>query len=474
MSGITTNETAMSGTVDWVDINLVLPNPYQPRREFVDESLTELADSIAQYGILQPLTVSEVISLDESSGKESKHYELVAGERRLRASKIAGLARVPVIIRMGDTNKTKLELAIIENLQREDLNPVDRAKAFLQLASEFNLSHTEIGKRMGKSREYVSNSLRLLALPEIMLSALAAKKISEGHTRPLLMLSDKPEEQLVLFNDIMNYKMSVRAAEARARKSAQEKVRKEHLKTDRKILDIEETLSKRLHARVAIESAREGEGGRIVISYMNPEELGDLIRTVGDTDGSAAVSVLREKISHDQVKKGINVKNSGSESDKSKAKSFSFKTGFIDDVNLSDDSQGDMLSRELVMNDSPTQKEFNLIDAALAPEIMEIEIPEHTETKKEFDTIPKKQITELIDTNDSDDEWMPLSEFTLNLTPERDRDSAPTDTDANTPQDLEFSNISDQDLDTNYSPSLDDVKKSQPNNDTLYSSLFNV
>src|SRR4029077_15473825 len=123
--------------------------------------------------------------------------ELIAGERRLRAAKLAGIAQVPVVIRTGeDTDRMKLELAIIENLQREDLNPLDRAKAFRRLADEFGLQHKEIGTRVGKSREYVSNTLRILQLPLIMQEALEKGDINEGHTRPLLMLADRTEEQM--------------------------------------------------------------------------------------------------------------------------------------------------------------------------------------------------------------------------------------------------------------------------------------
>jgi ParB family chromosome partitioning protein len=457
-------DSTIGNAVSWVDINLVLPNPYQPRREFVDESLQELSESIAQYGILQPLTVSEVITTD-ASGKESMHYELVAGERRLRASKLAGLAKVPVIIRIGDSNKTKLELAIIENLQREDLNPVDRAKAFLQLATEFNLSHTEIGKRMGKSREYVSNSLRLLALPEVILNALGNKKISEGHTRPLLMLADKPDEQMVLFQDIMNYKLSVRAAEARARKGAQEKVRKEHLKTDRKILDIEETLSKRLRARVAIESAREGEGGRIVINYMNPDELGELIRIVGDTDGTGVAGILKEKqlLASEQKTK----KSSASEDEKP----FVFKTGFID-IDESSENEGDMLSSELVVNDLPEKKSFAL----------ESPLEKYT-ADTDRDTAPAQQA---LDTTDSletterigditfhgsdDDEWMPLSELGKQFSQTLSSNTE----DTGEPDIVEDSEINDKQIDKAYTIPVRPVDSDTQSGNNLYNALFNI
>src|SRR3990167_8854826 len=145
----------MAGLYDnsifFVDINKVGPNPYQPRREFDESKLKDLAESIRQYGILQPLVVTRV-EITKEDGLEV-NYELIAGERRLRAAKIAELTQVPVIIRVGDSQKMKLELAIIENLQREDLNPMERAQAFLQLANEFSLTHAQIGERVGKSRE---------------------------------------------------------------------------------------------------------------------------------------------------------------------------------------------------------------------------------------------------------------------------------------------------------------------------------
>ncbi len=195
-----------NNSIFWVDVDKIKPNPYQPRREFDDARLSDLANSIRQYGILQPLTVSrnEVISED---GVEVE-YELIAGERRLRASKLAGVREVPVVIRVGDDSMTKLELAIIENLQREDLNAVERARAFMRLAEEFKFTHAQIGAKVGKSREYVSNTLRLLALPQEVLDALSQGKITEGHTRPILMLADKPEEQIVFFKEVMFKKMT--------------------------------------------------------------------------------------------------------------------------------------------------------------------------------------------------------------------------------------------------------------------------
>jgi ParB family chromosome partitioning protein len=211
--------TLYSNSIFWIDTDKIKPNPYQPRREFDEARLQDLADSIKQYGVLQPLTVSRVEKEKEDGGLMTE-YELIAGERRLRASKLAGVSQVPVIIRVGDTSMMKLELAILENLQREDLNAVDRAKAFQRLSAEFKFTHAEVAKKMGKSREYVSNSLRILSLPEEILQGLSEGKISEGHTRPLLMLADHPEEQIVLFKEILYKKITVREAEKLARKIA--------------------------------------------------------------------------------------------------------------------------------------------------------------------------------------------------------------------------------------------------------------
>ncbi|MDB5237351.1 MAG: Chromosome partitioning protein ParB family, partial [Parcubacteria group bacterium] len=197
-------------SVFWVPTERIQPNPYQPRREFDEERLKALAESIRQYGVLQPLVVTRSEVETQAGGLQST-YELIAGERRLRASRLIGLKEVPVIIRVGEqTDGMKLELAIIENVQREDLNSIDRAKALSQLASEFGLSHGEIGAKVGRSREYVSNSIRLLLLPDAIQQAVVDKEITEGHARALLMLNDKPEERYTLFKEIVLKKTSVR------------------------------------------------------------------------------------------------------------------------------------------------------------------------------------------------------------------------------------------------------------------------
>lgn len=260
-----------NNSIFWVETSKIYPNPLQPRREFDPRALEDLADSIRQYGVLQPLVVTRKETVRPDDQGMDVHYELIAGERRLRASKIAGLQQVPVIIRKETDNKVKLELAIIENLQREDLNPIDRALAFEQLHKDFGLTHVEIGKRMGKSRVFVSNSLRLLALPDEIKQGLIDGRITEGHTRPLLMLADRPEEQMTLYKEIMVKKMSVRDAEKVARKIAQDRVRKKEFVVDPKIRDYEQKLSENLGTRVHIEPKEQG--GKITIDYFTLDDL---------------------------------------------------------------------------------------------------------------------------------------------------------------------------------------------------------
>jgi ParB family transcriptional regulator, chromosome partitioning protein len=259
-----------NNAVFWVEVDKIKPNPFQPRREFDQMALKALSDSIRQYGVLQALVVTrkEVFREDGSMAVE---YELIAGERRLRASRLAGLREVPVLIRAKeDSDLMKLELAIIENIQREDLNAVDRAKAFDQLSKEFGFKHSEIGIKVGKSREYVSNTIRILALPETILSALSSGKISEGHTRPLLMLSDRPEEQDTLFKEIIFKRLNVREAEQIARKIAVEKTRRKDI-VDPEIIEIQGKMAESLGTRVSIE--KKDVGGKVTIDFFTNEDL---------------------------------------------------------------------------------------------------------------------------------------------------------------------------------------------------------
>ena len=284
-------------SIYWVEVEKIVPNPFQPRREFDEQKLKELSESVRMYGILQPLTVTRN-EIQREDGTFYTEYELVAGERRLRASKLAGLSQVPVIIREGENNEQeKLEIAIIENLQREDLNAVDRALAFRQLAEIFGLSHTQVAQKVGRSREYVSNSIRLLGLPEYMLGALKRGEMTEGHARTLLMLNDRPEEQDVVFREILLKKLSVREVERIVRKIATDKVRKKHDgEFDTELIEMEKRFMETLGTRVQIQKT--DYGGRLTIDYFSVEDLeGMLLRmkteqlnTMSLNDQSAAIS----------------------------------------------------------------------------------------------------------------------------------------------------------------------------------------
>lgn len=285
-----------NNAIFWIEVDKIKPNPFQPRREFDESKLRDLSDSIRQYGVLQPLVVTRK-ELEKSDGGIVVEYELIAGERRLRASKLAGVLQVPVIIRAGaDDDRTKLELAIIENLQREDLNPVDRATAFRRLADDFGFKHIEIAKKVGKSREYVSNSMRLLGLPQEIIDAVTRGEISEGHTRPILMLVDRPEEQTTLFKEIMIKRLTVREAEGIARRIAYDKVRKKDRVIAPEIVEIEEELTEKLGTRVHIE--RKTIGGKITIDFFSSDDLQNLINLI--TNGADNISASYQKPTIDE------------------------------------------------------------------------------------------------------------------------------------------------------------------------------
>ncbi len=280
-----------SSSVFFIEVDKIVPNPYQPRREFEEAALKDLADSIRQYGLLQPLTVSR--NERETDSGLVTEYELIAGERRLRASKLAGIREVPCLIRMGDTPMTKLELAIIENVQREDLNAVERARAFQRLIDEFKFTFVQVGKKVGKSREYVSNTVRILMLPQDILNALSEGKISEGHTRPLMMLNDRPDEQLVLFKEIIIKRISVREAERIARRIAVEKARKRELLPNPEIMEIEERFQDALGTRVHIE--QKDVGGKIMIDFFTPEDLHHILSMIKHSDAPRETSEMLER-----------------------------------------------------------------------------------------------------------------------------------------------------------------------------------
>lgn len=284
-------------SIFWVEVEKIVPNPYQPRREFNESKLSELAESIRMYGVLQPLTVTRK-EVQREDGTFYSEYELIAGERRLRASKVADLKQVPVIIRDGEqSEQEKLELAIIENLQREDLNAVDRALAFRQLADQFGLSHAKVAKKVGRSREYVSNTIRLLALSDYMLNSLRLGDISEGHARTLLMLNDRPQEQDTIYREILLKKLSVRELERIVRKIASDKVRKKDWKhTDPELIEMEKQFTDALGTRVQI--AKTDFGGKLTIDYFSNDDLTQLLVLLKKEEGTGLSVAAADAISN--------------------------------------------------------------------------------------------------------------------------------------------------------------------------------
>lgn len=272
----------------YIEVAKIHPNPYQPRKEFSEDALKSLASSIREYGILQPLVVTRAEKETETG--TVVEYELIAGERRWRASQLAGLTEVPAVIRRQESAKVKLELALIENVQREDLNPIERAIAYQQLIDEFGLSQRQVAERIGKSREVVANTLRLLNLPDLFQQSLVAGDIFEGHARPLLMLTDYPDEQEKLFHDILEKKLSVREAEERSREIAIERSTKYKKPVDPEIKAVEEKLSGSLGARVQIVKDKSGKG-RISIEFFSNEELQGIARRFSTEEVEAIAEI---------------------------------------------------------------------------------------------------------------------------------------------------------------------------------------
>lgn len=244
----------------------IVPNPHQPRTDFSPEHLEELALSIKEHGILQPLIVT----------KRGKTYEIIAGERRFQAAKKIGLETVPVIVREAQEQQ-KFELAIIENIQRHDLNALESARAFRRLIDEFQLTQEEIAKKMGKSRSLIANTLRLLQLPIEIQKALLSGVISEGHAKAILSL-ETTEKQIALYESIVKEQLTVREAEARARASVFPRAKRQSALIDPQVRATEERLADVLGTRVRI--ARAGKGGRITIEYYNEDDLKYLLQKI--------------------------------------------------------------------------------------------------------------------------------------------------------------------------------------------------
>lgn len=254
-----------------VKITKVEPNREQPRKTFDEDALLELAESIKQFGLLQPILVQD----------RQEYYEIIAGERRWRAAKLAGLKEVPVIIK-NLTEQEIVEISLIENIQREDLNPIEEALAYKRLLTEFNLKQDEVAERVSKSRTAVTNSMRLLKLNEEVQRMVVEDMISTGHARALLAI-ENPEEQYVLAQKVFDEKLSVRDIEKLVKNYKKpEKIRKvKEVDKSLEIIyqDIENKLKEKLSTKVAIQPKGDG-SGKIEIEFFNHEDFDRLVEVI--------------------------------------------------------------------------------------------------------------------------------------------------------------------------------------------------
>lgn len=266
------NDSPKSGEI-MVRINEVEPNRDQPRKDFDEDALMELADSIRQFGILQPLLVQ----------KKKNYYEIIAGERRWRAAKLAGIKEVPIIVK-DYTDQEIVEISLIENIQRENLNPIEEAMAFKRLLQEFQLKQDEVAERVSKSRTAVTNSMRLLKLSPRVQQMIIDDMISTGHARALLAIDDDEEQQFILANKIFDEKLSVRETEklVKALKNPKKEVKKEKPEHTFIYENIEEQIKNIMGTKVSVNQKANGKG-KIEIEYYSEEELEriyDLLMTI--------------------------------------------------------------------------------------------------------------------------------------------------------------------------------------------------
>ena len=269
-------EEKIEGAIFQIEVDKISPNPNQPRRYFDENALRELATSIREFGILQPLIISKIES--ESEKGWSVRYELVAGERRLMAAKLAGLHTVPAVVRREPSDREKLELAVIENIQREDLNPIEFARAVARLQDEFGFTQREIATRIGKSREAIANAVRLLALPSEIQAKVAEGQISESHARLLLSVDD-PSLQKEVFDDILKYKLNVRETDARIRRGkGGERGEGAQTEINPEIESLKGKLEEFLGTKINLQS--KGASGKITINFYSPEELEAIVDKV--------------------------------------------------------------------------------------------------------------------------------------------------------------------------------------------------
>jgi len=273
LSALIPDQTDEHGAVEAKDSKLievkvaeVKPNPYQPRVKFNERALNELKDSIREKGLIQPITVR----------RTNSHYELIAGERRLRAAIEVGLVKIPAYIMQVETKEEMLELALVENVQREKLNPIEQANAYQRLLKECNLTQDEIAQKIGKDRSTITNILRLLRLPKVIQNSVEEGEITVGHARTLLVLEER-DQQIQVWKKIVKNDISVRKLEKLVKELSELKP-KQSLQTKKKsvhILNIEEKLRDVFGTKVSVRS--KNEGGSIEIEFYTPEDLNRLL-----------------------------------------------------------------------------------------------------------------------------------------------------------------------------------------------------
>lgn len=278
-------KASLSTPIFHIEVDKIKPNPYQPRRDFNEDGLKELAASIQEFGILQPLVVSK-IEKETPTGADVE-YQLIAGERRFLAAKLLHWERVPAIVRTIDEKRQRLELAIIENVQRADLNPLETARAYARLQEEFRLTQREVAQRVSKSRETVANTLRLLDLPSFIQDGLAGDKISESHARALLAVADSKMQE-TLFNELIGSNLSVRELRRKiyevavppiqTAKVEGDSVESADLKTDPETEFLANQLEDALGTRVRV--SKVGEAGKIMINFYSREELDSILNKI--------------------------------------------------------------------------------------------------------------------------------------------------------------------------------------------------
>jgi len=264
-------EERAAGGVMEVSLNAIHPNPHQPRSEIRDQDLVELAASIEAHGVIQPLIVS----------REGDEYQLIAGERRWRAARLARLSTVPVIVKDVAPHQL-LELALVENLQREDLNPLEEALAYRQLIAEFGLTHEEVARRVGKSRAAISNTLRLLKAAEPVRKALLKGEISHGHARALLAFKQQ-EMQTAALRTVLRRGLNVRQTEELVQRLSTTPTRQPQPPPPPEVQAAEARLREALGTRVRLVPGKKGKGGRLIIYYYSEEELQSIYERIVGT-----------------------------------------------------------------------------------------------------------------------------------------------------------------------------------------------